>query len=66
MSKFGFDGKDDTLPKRLLTEPLQDGAAKGQVVDRESFEKMKEEYYKLRGWINGVPTKEKLKELEIP
>lgn len=66
MSKYGFDAKDDTLPKRLFTEPLQDGAAKGQVVDPSAFEKMKEEYYRLRGWLNGVPTKEKLKELEIP
>ncbi|MEM2394566.1 MAG: aldehyde ferredoxin oxidoreductase C-terminal domain-containing protein [Candidatus Bathyarchaeia archaeon] len=26
---------------------------------------MKDEYYKLRGWVNGVPTEQKLKELEI-
>ena len=26
---------------------------------------LKEEYYKLRGWVNGIPTPEKLKELEI-
>ncbi|MEM0266421.1 MAG: aldehyde ferredoxin oxidoreductase family protein [Archaeoglobaceae archaeon] len=66
MNKFGFDAKDDVLPKRLITEPLPDGVAKGHVVDAKSFEKMREEYYKLRGWVNGVPTKEKLKELEIP
>ncbi len=66
MSKYGFDAKDDMLPKRLFTEPLQDGAAKGQVVDSKAFEKMREEYYKLRGWVNGIPTKEKLAELEIP
>ncbi|MDI9611428.1 MAG: aldehyde ferredoxin oxidoreductase C-terminal domain-containing protein, partial [Archaeoglobales archaeon] len=64
--KFGFDAKDDALPKRLLTEALPDGVAKGQVVDPKKFEEMKQEYYKLRGWVNGVPTKEKLKELEIP
>ncbi|AEA47909.1 aldehyde ferredoxin oxidoreductase family protein [Archaeoglobus veneficus] len=62
INKYGFDGKDDTLPKRLLAEPMPEGAAQGQVVD---LEKMKEEYYKLRGWVNGVPTEEKLKELEI-
>lgn len=66
INKYGFDAKDDVLPKRLLTEALPDGVAKGHVVDFASFEKMKEEYYKLRGWMNGVPTKEKLKELEIP
>ena len=62
LNKYGFDGKDDTLPKRLLEEPMPEGPAKGQVVE---LEKMKEEYYKLRGWVNGIPTPEKLKELEI-
>ena len=62
LNKYGFDGKDDTLPKRLLEEPTPEGPAKGQVVE---LEKMKEEYYKLRGWVNGIPTPEKLKELEI-
>ncbi len=62
INKYGFDGKDDTLPKRLLQEPLPEGVAKGHVVE---LDKMKEEYYNLRGWVNGVPTEEKLKELEI-
>ncbi|MEM3162312.1 MAG: aldehyde ferredoxin oxidoreductase family protein [Candidatus Bathyarchaeia archaeon] len=62
ITKYGFDGKDDTLPKRLLTEPMPEGPAKDHVVE---LEKMKDEYYTLRGWINGIPTKEKLKELEI-
>jgi len=62
LNKYGFNGKDDTLPKRLLEKPMPEGPAKGQVVE---LEKMKEEYYKLRGWINGIPTPEKLKELEI-
>jgi aldehyde:ferredoxin oxidoreductase len=62
MNKFGFDGKDDTLPTRLLKEPMPEGPAKGQVAD---LEKMKEEYYKLRGWVNGIPTPEKLEELEV-
>lgn len=62
ITEYGFNGKDDTLPKRLLTEPMPDGPAKGHLAE---LEKMKDEYYSLRGWINGVPTKEKLKELEI-
>ncbi len=62
MNKYGFTGKDDTLPKRLLQEPMPEGPAKGHVVE---LDKMKEEYYKLRGWVDGVPTPEKLKELEI-
>ncbi|MCD6529302.1 aldehyde ferredoxin oxidoreductase family protein [Candidatus Bathyarchaeota archaeon] len=62
INELGFDGKDDTLPQRLLKEAMPEGAAKGHIVE---LEKMKEEYYKLRGWINGRPTPEKLKELEI-
>ncbi|MHA1590500.1 MAG: aldehyde ferredoxin oxidoreductase family protein [Candidatus Njordarchaeales archaeon] len=65
MAKYGFSAKDDTLPKRLFTSPLPDGPSKGEVVDPEKFKKMLEEYYKLRGWVNGVPTPEKLKELGI-
>ncbi len=62
MSKFGFTDKDDTLPPRLTSEPMPEGPAKGQVVE---LEQMKKEYYRLRGWVNGIPTPEKLKELEI-
>jgi len=62
INKYGFDGKDDTLPKRLIEEEMPEGPAKGQVVE---LEEMKEEYYKLRGWINGKPSPEKLKELDI-
>lgn len=62
MSKYGFTDKDDTLPNRFLKEPMPDGSSKGHVVDLES---MKQEYYKLRGWVNGIPTLEKLRELEI-
>jgi aldehyde:ferredoxin oxidoreductase len=62
MSKYGFTDKDDTLPPRLTSEPMPDGPVKGQTVDLES---MKREYYSLRGWVNGVPTVEKMKELGI-
>ncbi|MEM3694979.1 MAG: aldehyde ferredoxin oxidoreductase family protein [Candidatus Bathyarchaeia archaeon] len=62
----GLTRKDDTLPERFLTEPLPDGAAKGHVVTKSMLEEMLREYYFLRGWDeNGVPTKEKLRELEL-
>jgi aldehyde:ferredoxin oxidoreductase len=40
---------------------------KGAVVEREEFEKMKSEYYELRGWNveTGLPTAKKLQELEL-
>ncbi len=62
VNRYGFDGRDDNLPRRLLEEPLPEGAAKGQIVE---LEEMKKEYYSLRGWDEGVPTEEKLKELGI-
>jgi len=55
---------EDTLPHRMLHEPLPDGPAKGKVVE---LDKMLPEFYKLRGWDEkGVPTKEKLMELGLP
>jgi aldehyde:ferredoxin oxidoreductase len=61
--KRGFGRKDDTLPARLLNEPLKEGAAAGQVWRREE---MLDEYYTLRGWDKeGTPTPGKLKELGL-
>jgi len=59
----GFSRIDDTLPKRLLSEPIPDGPAKGGILD---LNMMLEEYYVLRGWdVNGVPTDYKLLSLGI-
>ncbi len=40
---------------------------KGARIEREDFEKLKSEYYELRGWdvTNGLPTKARLGELEL-
>ncbi|UJG40525.1 MAG: aldehyde ferredoxin oxidoreductase family protein [Candidatus Heimdallarchaeum aukensis] len=62
LNKLGISGKDDTLPKRLLEEKMPEGASEGQIVE---LEQMKQEYYKLRGWEDGIPTPEKIKELEL-
>ena len=61
--KTGYTSADDTLPVRLLTEPITTGASKGEV---SHLGDMLPEYYGLRGWDeNGVPTKAKLKELAL-
>jgi len=61
--KAGLTGKDDTLPPRLLSEPIPTGPSKGEVCD---LSRMLPEYYKLRGWDkDGVPTKERLQELGL-
>jgi aldehyde:ferredoxin oxidoreductase len=59
----GFTAKDDDLPARLKTEPAKTGPAKGLV---SGIDKMRPEYYKVRGWTpEGVPTKETLARLGL-
>jgi aldehyde:ferredoxin oxidoreductase len=48
-NRAGFTRADDTLPKRLLTEPAKTGPAKGLV---SGLETMLPEYYRLRGWTS--------------
>ena len=61
--RAGFTGKDDTLPKRLLEEPIPDGPTKGEV---NRLGEMLPEYYELRGWnAEGEPTQEKLASLGL-
>ncbi len=62
---LGVSRKDDQLPKRFLSEPMPDGAGdtSGHIVE---LDKMLNEYYEARGWnLNGIPTTEKLKELDL-
>jgi len=55
--------KDDTLPKRLLEEPIPEGPSKGKV---NRLHEMIPEYYQLRGWTEkGIPTEEKLRDLGL-
>jgi aldehyde:ferredoxin oxidoreductase len=58
----GFGGKDDTIPRRFLEEPSTEPGSKGHVCE---LDKMLAEYYKARGWENGVVPQSKLKELGI-
>lgn len=61
--RAGFTTKDDTLPPRLLKEPMKGGPHEGKVV---RLDIMLPEYYSLRGWDEqGVPTEEKLRELSL-
>jgi aldehyde:ferredoxin oxidoreductase len=62
-NRIGFSRKDDTLPKRFLSEPMPKGESAGHTVD---LEPMLDEFYDCMGWDRkGVPTKEKLAELGI-
>ena len=54
----GVRREDDTLPRRFFEHPIA-----GEVIDREGFERMLDEYYALRGWDSeGKPKRP----LELP
>jgi aldehyde:ferredoxin oxidoreductase len=62
----GISRKNDTLPKRYFAEPIPEGPAKGNSIERKKFESMLSEYYRLHGWDNnGIPTKRTLNRLGI-
>lgn len=61
--KAGIEPSQDTLPKRLLEEPIPEGPSKGWV---NKLSETLPEYYKVRGWTEGgIPTDEKLEALGI-
>ncbi len=57
----------DALPPKIMNVPIPDeGVAKGSVVSKEEFELGLDDYYAERGWMKeGIPTVEKLKELDL-
>jgi aldehyde:ferredoxin oxidoreductase len=62
--------KDKVDPEDPCLVPGKDGKAiprKGAVVDREAFEKLKDDYYHARGWDvpSGLQTRRKLEELGL-
>ncbi|MEE9491496.1 MAG: aldehyde ferredoxin oxidoreductase C-terminal domain-containing protein, partial [Dehalococcoidia bacterium] len=60
----GFTRKDDTLPKRMYTEPLKGGIRDGEVIRKPDT--IIDEYYDARGWDrNGIPTRETLARLGL-
>ena len=62
-NKAGLGRKDDSLPPRMLQEPLTEGVVQGHVVP---LEQMLNDYYQYRGWdAEGRPTPEKLADLGL-
>jgi aldehyde:ferredoxin oxidoreductase len=59
----GIKPEEDTLPKRLLEEEIQEGPSKGWV---HKLDVLLPEYYELRGWTKeGIPSAEKLQSLGL-
>jgi aldehyde:ferredoxin oxidoreductase len=62
----GFSRKDDTFPKRIMTEAIKAGDSAGQLISQKDLDTMLDEYYQARGWDkSGTPTTAKLKELGL-
>jgi aldehyde:ferredoxin oxidoreductase len=65
-AREGFGRADDTLPSRMVNEPLHTYDAPGEGEMVREMEKFLDRYYELRGWsAQGVPTAAKLKELGL-
>jgi aldehyde:ferredoxin oxidoreductase len=65
-AREGITRKDWLLPPRILEDPIPDGPSKGSKISVEEMNMMLDDYMKARGWTKeGVPTPEKLKELDI-
>jgi len=61
--RLGLGREDDLLPERFFEEPTPDG----DIIDRQKYERMLDEYYHLRGYDQeGRPTRIKLEALGIP
>jgi len=60
----GMTRETDSLPKKYFDHPIEAGIFKGAVLESSKFEKMKDDYYALRGWdiATGIPTRETLGE----
>ena len=62
----GFSRKDDSLPKRMLTEPLHTRGAPGEGEIVRNQDGFLDRYYQMRGWSReGIPSSEKLQELGL-
>jgi aldehyde:ferredoxin oxidoreductase len=62
----GATRKDDSLPPRVMKDPVKSGVGEGSVTTQEDLDVMLDGYFKTRGWTNaGVPGEEKLFELGL-
>ena len=63
----GLTRKDDSLPWKVMHVPIPDeGPSKGSYVSQQDLDLLLDDYYEVRGWSGeGIPTLEKLKELEM-
>jgi aldehyde:ferredoxin oxidoreductase len=63
----GFSREHDYAPRRMMEEPIKSGPKKGEILAREDWDRLLDEYYELNAWDRRTswPTKEVLRELEL-
>jgi aldehyde:ferredoxin oxidoreductase len=64
LAREGITKKDDYIYGKLAHTAVVGGTFKGEILDREKFTKMLEDYYAIRGWNKdtGIPTRTTLEE----
>lgn len=61
----GMNPEEDTLPERFSTESIQ-AEGKDMHIPKEAMEKMKADYYQVRGWgKQGKPPRSRIQSLKI-
>ncbi|MBK5107618.1 MAG: aldehyde ferredoxin oxidoreductase family protein [Anaerolineales bacterium] len=65
-AREGIDRRADVLPEKLF-KPLKGGVSDGWKLDREEVEAALDKYFEFCGWDigTGIPTREKLVELDL-
>jgi len=63
----GRTRETDSIPDFFFNVPIPDGYQEGRKLDRKKFERMKDEYYGLRGWdvATGFPRRSTLEKLGL-
>jgi aldehyde:ferredoxin oxidoreductase len=63
----GARRKDDVLPWRMMNDPVPEGPKKGLVTDKETLDRLLDEYYEMHAWelTTGIPTRETLELLGL-
>lgn len=67
LKREGIDRGSDTLPDRYFGEPMPFGQFKGERIDRDAFNNMLDEYYRLHHWDidTGNPSDRAVKNLGL-
>jgi len=62
----GWKSDDDTLPHRILTEPVNEGPNEGDRLSENQLNVMIDSYYRARGWEqDGTIPSQKLKDMDL-